>query len=262
LRPRSLALVAASGLAASLFASCVGAPPPGVALSELPNSCADSLDGALCNDGQPCTVNDACVNKICVGVPVADGTACTDGNLCTINDVCLAAVCVGTVVADGFPCTDDDLCTDPDTCLAGQCHSGPAKSCDDGDPCTVDSCLPVSGCLFTPRDCELPADATADLSMDVASDVISADVPSTEGSMPDGPGSLADGGAGDAQDATADAPEDAAVDAGASPPDLRARGGACNCALADPAPAVAWSQTAFWSLALALALGLRRRRRR
>ncbi len=34
-----------------------------------------------------------------------------------------------------------------DICSAGVCTAGAARDCDDGDACTVDSCLPATGCV-------------------------------------------------------------------------------------------------------------------
>jgi List-Bact-rpt repeat protein len=51
---------------------------------------------------------------------------------------------------DGTPCNDgDSVCTPNDTCQAGVCVGTPL-SCDDGNPCTVDSCTPGVGCPGTP----------------------------------------------------------------------------------------------------------------
>ena len=148
-------------LALPLAGSCVKDPAAAGVTNAL-NVCALSSDGALCDDGHPCTVNDVCLNKVCVGTPVADGTPCTDGDLCTLGDTCLASLCVGAAAPDGYPCTDDNLCTDSDSCKGGKCHSGPRTVCDDGDPCTVDMCMPASGCVSSSRECVAPPDAAAD----------------------------------------------------------------------------------------------------
>ncbi len=65
----------------------------------------------------PCTVG-VCnaTTGTCSYVPAANGTACNDGNSCSTGD----------------------------TCQAGACTSVP-KNCDDGLPCSVDSCNPTSG---------------------------------------------------------------------------------------------------------------------
>ena len=57
--------------------------------------------------------------SLCVVSPQPDGTACTDG--CVVGS-CENSKCVGTAV-----------------------------TCDDGDPCTVDSCTPGDGCAHVPK---------------------------------------------------------------------------------------------------------------
>ncbi len=116
----------------------------------------------------------------CVGTPLTDGLACDDGNACSVFDACTAGVCVGGQAIqcdDDNPCTDDlchpaqgcahksnfatcddgDLCTDGDACAAGSCVPG-APKCDDGNPCTADSCLLSTGQCFNSGDDSLACD--------------------------------------------------------------------------------------------------------
>lgn len=74
--------------------------------------------------------------------------ACDDGNPCTDDafDVVLAA-CVHTAAAG--PCDDGSACTDDDVCVDGACL-GEAIVCDDEDPCTLDTCESVNGCVYLP----------------------------------------------------------------------------------------------------------------
>ncbi len=46
-------------------------------------------------------------------------------------------------------CNDGNICNGVETCRAGVCTAGTPLDCDDGDPCTVDSCDPRSGCQHT-----------------------------------------------------------------------------------------------------------------
>jgi len=268
-------------------ASCVTQPNGTVVLDVL-NVCTLSDDGALCDDGHPCTVNDVCVNKVCVGTPAADGTPCTDGDFCTIGDTCMASICVGTVAPDGTPCTDDDLCTEADSCVGGKCLSGPPKVCDDGDPCTVDMCLPASGCQSTARECAAPpdsgggapdtgtdggapgADAAPDGGAEDGSEPESeggvtpgtdggADRTEEDGSEPESEGGVTpgmdsgadrteeDGSEPESEGGVTPPPVDGGADSGsardggggeAALHDLRAQGGACDCALGERAPSV------------------------
>jgi len=76
---------------------------------------------------------------------------CDDGNVCTTDS------CDPTLAGD--PCVHTPLCTVIDACLmgvcsptTGQCTTTP-RDCDDGDPCTIDSCDSVQGCSNIPRVC-------------------------------------------------------------------------------------------------------------
>ncbi len=45
------------------------------------------------------------------------------------------------------PCGDGNKCTEDGACKGGKCvASGEPASCDDGNPCSVDLCAPVTGC--------------------------------------------------------------------------------------------------------------------
>lgn len=59
---------------------------------------------------------------------------------------------------EGSACQTQSLCLERGECRAGMCV-GVARTCDDNDLCTVDSCSPASGCVHTPRICPLPAGA-------------------------------------------------------------------------------------------------------
>ncbi len=132
-------------------------------------------NGTACSDGNPCTASDSCQNGVCApGTPVADGTACSDGNKCTVVDVCHGGTCVAgpardcsddnscsvdscdpvagcvhTLLPDGDACDDKNVCTTIDRCQNGTCIGTGPRNCDDGNPCTTDTCDPVAGCQHT-----------------------------------------------------------------------------------------------------------------
>jgi MYXO-CTERM domain-containing protein len=266
------------------LAGCVDVPTP-EELNVTLDPCVLANDGDLCDDHQVCTYPDRCFAKKCVGTPVADGTPCTDSNLCTTGDRCVAAVCVGTVVLDGTSCMDGDPCTDPDICQAGICQSGPAITCDDGDACTLDTCTPGIGCIFSPRECTMPVDAAVDTFPDVGTDTVPDGI-SLDTLSPDTADAIAvDGGAADVVvdapaavdavdgtegvDASADAgaadakPDvrDAALDLVETPPDLRVRGGGCQCALGGADARGVTPVALPFALSLLAVMALRRRRK-
>lgn len=132
-----------------------------------------------CDDGDPCTDYDRCVQGVCQGIP----KDCNDGEECT-TDACdpASGVCTHTPVPDGTGCLQNDFCSGGYTCLAGQCQGGttiticddnnactsdgycnadygcePSANvpidCSDGNPCTDDLCDPVTGCYHVANDC-------------------------------------------------------------------------------------------------------------
>ncbi|MFT7580266.1 MAG: hypothetical protein ACI9MR_001935 [Myxococcota bacterium] len=146
-----------------------------------------AADGIGCEDGNPCTTDDTCENGLCVGqgsscqcTTHADCTPFEDGDLCNGILQCLGNACVvapQTVVAcnptgdtpcakntcdadtgqcapqalvDGAGCDDGSPCTGSDACDSGLCR-GEAIVCNDDNPCTFDSCSPVTGCTFAPN---------------------------------------------------------------------------------------------------------------
>ncbi len=124
--------------------------------------CVYTAQTGSCDDGDPCTVSDACTATACQGGPAN----CDDGNACT-TDSCGAAGCVHVAIAEGTACDDASACTTGDHCASGVCTGTavycPASenpcalavcdlavgctlvtattACDDGDPCTqIDTC--------------------------------------------------------------------------------------------------------------------------
>lgn len=134
-----------------------------------------------CNDFNRCTI-DECIGGSCRWTPVTDGTSCDDDRFCTSPGTCVSGECTGVVendCDDGDDCTDD-LCDDvmmecrhtlhprpgaegplgEPTCEDGldndcdgqtdgedanctPCET--AADCDDGNPCTEDSCNDLTG---------------------------------------------------------------------------------------------------------------------
>jgi hypothetical protein len=125
----------------------------------------DCDDGDVCTDDfcnpklgcqhgantSPCPFGSACVLGKCSGglCKSTGGKGCDDGNPCT-QDVCDAGKgCLYTPVAEQTQCAAGNACVAASKCVAGKCEAGAAKSCDDGDACTDDSCHPVQGCQWT-----------------------------------------------------------------------------------------------------------------
>jgi hypothetical protein len=109
-----------------------------------PNNCA--APGDVCMVG---VCNEA--TKTCVAAPGNDGAACDDGNDCTVNEACSSGVCAGGVPGNnGLACDDGDGCTSATTCSNGTCGSPGATitQCIDGDMCCPPGCANDDDCLF------------------------------------------------------------------------------------------------------------------
>ena len=105
------------------------------------SGCANVDNNAGCNDNDACTTADSCSGGSCVGGPAPN---CNDNNVCTDDDCNIGSGCTHT--GNTAPCDDGSFCTGPDTCSGSSCGGGPAPDCDDNNVCTVDSCIPASGC--------------------------------------------------------------------------------------------------------------------
>ena len=136
--------------------------------------CTKQPKSGTCNaDNDACTENDTCSNGQCIPGPAKSCTyldgpcikgvcsagncitqnlsgSCNDGNPCTIGDACSGGQCIGGAQMD---CKSLDNACQTGKCQAGTCvgEAKPGSGCDDGIPCTADSCNPVNGCTHTPQ---------------------------------------------------------------------------------------------------------------
>ena len=103
----------------------------------------DLPDATTCDDGDACTVEDACLSGECLG----NTRDCDDDNMCTTDRCDTAQGCLYDLVADETACDDEDACTEGDACLSGECL-GNSVDCDDGNQCTTEHCDTEQGCLY------------------------------------------------------------------------------------------------------------------
>ena len=103
--------------------------------------CTKNDNDAVCNDNDACTSGDICVKGACTP---GKAKVCDDGKVCT-DDKCdsVSGACV--VSNNTSVCSDNNACTNGDSCTAGACKAGAAKSCDDKNACTTDSCAAKTG---------------------------------------------------------------------------------------------------------------------
>ncbi len=146
-------------------------------------ACTDDAECApgVCQDGACCTracdaspggcatcreADGGLVDGVCG--PRAEGTACrAAAGVCDAPEACdgIRTVCPDDVpLPDMEPCgPDEDPCDGYPACFDGVCAVAPPPTCDDGDACTTDACVPGSGCASTPiPECTSDAGSTGD----------------------------------------------------------------------------------------------------
>ena len=103
----------------------------------------DRTAGYPCSDGNPCSLDDKCLDGECVGGSWKD---CSDLDTGCSRGVCneISGTCTEQAVEEGSSCDDGLFCTVGETCTEGQC-SGEANLCDDGEECTQDVCREDQG---------------------------------------------------------------------------------------------------------------------
>ncbi len=112
--------------------------------------CAHAPNLLGCNDGDPCTAGDFCTAGVCHAAHVicacSKNSDCDDANPCTVDGCDAMGECINTPIAAGL-CDDGNACTNDDHCAKGYCL-GVTISCNDGEACSADGCVPTTGCVF------------------------------------------------------------------------------------------------------------------
>ena len=115
---------------------------------------SDVTDAERCDSNSQCDDHIDCTDDFCAAGGTCGHTAihalCPDGQRCNLGTGCSAVECTG----DG-DCDNGLWCDGDEDCVAEHCFPGTARTCDDGDPCTEDSCNDVDDvCVRTPLDIE------------------------------------------------------------------------------------------------------------
>ena len=123
------------------------------ACDEDADACDHVPDAAPCQDGDACNGTELCDDQ--AGCVPGAAPSCNDGNSCTVDSCDTLGGCTHQQLADGDACDDGNVCTVADQCAEGLCVPGEAIDCDDDNPCTLDSCDALLGCVN-----EIVADGT------------------------------------------------------------------------------------------------------
>ncbi len=167
---RDLPFAAATVLAVALAACGGGGGEPGPTDPGVPDTPGDpgsgddgggdigTPDGTPCDDGDPCTRDDAVQGGECRGIPYS---CSAEGMPCVTLACDGAGGCVVSEVQAGFCYLEDACWTDGEVQPEDPCHvcdpsssqtDWSAPACDDQDPCTADTCDPGTGCVHAPAD--------------------------------------------------------------------------------------------------------------
>ena len=112
--------------------------------------CLDLEDGDLCNGtlvcdtaGVPytCIVNPETI--VTCPEPEGEDAFCQQASCDPQTGECLF-----TPDHEGFLCSGGNKCQVNNICINGECTGGGEVNCNDGNPCTYDSCYPVDGCTI------------------------------------------------------------------------------------------------------------------
>ncbi len=144
------------------------------------------VNGATCDDGDPCTIADSCVNDGCFGTPMICDTppaaVCNGSSQAITHDQqgsCVGGLCSykeHVVTCSGGPCVNGACTSDP--CAGVTCNAPPSvcytatgatcsngscsypfddgASCDDGNACTTNDTCATGACKGTPIACSAP----------------------------------------------------------------------------------------------------------
>ena len=116
-------------------------------------------EGSVCDDGNPCTIEDRCNGGVCKG----KAKDCDDKNQCTQDSCNIETGKCEHKVMEGADCDDGNICTQVDKCDAsGKCVGSEwkfgccneSKDCDDGYGCSEEKC-DGHECKYSLKGCNL-----------------------------------------------------------------------------------------------------------
>lgn len=121
-----------NGVETCSAAACTAVAPCAQQCVEATDTCVECINDGNCNDGNPCTDDTCDVGGTYTCSHAAHVGSCDDGMYCNGVDTCSGTTCTHA----GDPCGGINCNEGPDTCA--NCTA--ASDCEDGVPCTIDTC--------------------------------------------------------------------------------------------------------------------------
>lgn len=141
---------------------------PDVATDEMTDD-----DSLTCDDASACTTSDHCVSGVCTGT----AAVCDDSKVCTTDSCVPATGCLNVDNTDECtPARCEALLFYPAAiCAGGACPVAVGQNCDDGNPCTTDTCKASTGCSNVARNGQQCAAGRCELGTFYAPSICQAD---------------------------------------------------------------------------------------
>ncbi len=125
--------------------ACNGEPTCAVEVIPPGGTCTITCSGTI-DDG--CIANCGPLVQARCTLPAVTNQ-CDDGDPCNGQEICSQ---ISGQCRAGVPlCDDGNACNGVETCAGGTCGDTPDLDCDDLNPCTIDSCDPIEGCVHQNR---------------------------------------------------------------------------------------------------------------
>lgn len=118
----------------------------GTSIASMPAAAMTTYDVNVLPSVQAWCANPA-LNRGWIVLPTgADGVRVRSGEYATVGERPALTIQYVSGCNSDAECDDDNVCNGEETCVASQCVAGTPLDCDDGNPCTTDTCDPILGC--------------------------------------------------------------------------------------------------------------------
>jgi hypothetical protein len=160
----------------TLTSSDVGVVDAEVEADTATDPCEGLVNGASCDDGDPCTLEDECSAGVCVG---GSNDPCTSDNPCQTGTCVAGEGCAYEEAEDGQNCAV--TCFGEATCQAGVCVANVNTKAECPSPGPETPCVSALACDINTGECTVEVQAIAGASCDTDGDLCSLEACDSEG---------------------------------------------------------------------------------